>query len=316
MKAQSLDRDPLRKSSADRLHYSTGELLGADDFVLEQTYHRRQLARALLFLHGRGAVAGLKVITTTTPGRDKPAPATGEYSEIHLLVEPGLAIDGAGRLIEVPRSACLRLRRWFNFVAGRAPASRTPSDPAWDRGDLRAAWFEEATIAAGGAIVVDVFLAFHACDQGYTPAFASGPFDSLDASQPSRVRDGYELSAVLRRSDEPLPKGAFDPWQAIAGTEAERLEKARQASLNAWKDMALPTADEVKDWNEAPAGTEPSAVLLARLKIPAAAPPADPAKVPAVDWTIASWATPEANIDNNVRNFVLPSAAVRRLLAP
>ena len=48
----------------------------------------------------------------------------------------------------------------------------------------------------------DIFLAFHPCERGYTPAFASGPFDALDASQPSRVRDAYELTLVPRPKPE------------------------------------------------------------------------------------------------------------------
>src|ERR1051326_1451999 len=186
----STNSDLVRQSLPDRLHYATGELLGADDFILEQTYHRRQLAQALLFLHGRGSVAGLKVQIEPVPD---PKDAT-QLTEVHLEVQPGIAIDGAGRLVEVPREACLRLRRGFDFVAGRAPDGTQPN--LADVTDLRAAWRADAAFAGGGVVVAGVFLTFHACDRGYTPAFASGPFDSLDASQPSRVRDAYELSLV------------------------------------------------------------------------------------------------------------------------
>src|SRR5262245_13655248 len=94
--------DPLVSSANfDRLHYATGELLGADDFRDEQTYHRRQLARALLHLHGSGTVAGLRVIHGHRPGQNR-AP-----DEVELEVFPGLALDHAGRLVEVPRNACL-----------------------------------------------------------------------------------------------------------------------------------------------------------------------------------------------------------------
>ena len=132
--------------------------------------------------------------------------------EVSLEIDPGMALDHAGRLIEVPRKACLRLRRWFTFLA-----AQDPSGTEADAEDLRAAWRAEAAIPAGGVVVADIFLAFHECPRGYTPAFASGPFDALDASQPSRVRDGYELSLVLRsEADDALPV-ASDPWAAIAG---------------------------------------------------------------------------------------------------
>jgi hypothetical protein len=39
-------------------------------------------------------------------------------------------------------------------------------------------------------VIADVFLNFVVCERGKTPAFASGPFDALDAIAPSRLRDG------------------------------------------------------------------------------------------------------------------------------
>jgi hypothetical protein len=288
--------DPiLKNSSPDRLHYSTGELLGADDFRAEQSYHRRQLAKTLLHFHGSGTVAGLGVIARHQPGPN------GAPDEVHLEVRPGLALDRAGRLIEIPREACLRLRRWFEFIARQLPDSTGA-----DASDLRAAF-------RNGVVVADIFLAFHPCDRGYTPAFASGPFDALDASQPSRIRDAYELSLVLRfEADMDLPR-AFDPWAAIlGGTPAERLASAQLASLNAWDTLALPPTDDAADFHENPAGVDPTAVLLARLRIPAGPPP-DAASAPLPNWSAAAWPSENANLDNTVRNFLLPPAALRRV---
>jgi hypothetical protein len=291
--------DPLVSAAqADRLHYSTGELLGADDFRVEQTYHRRQLARALLHLYGSGVIAGLRVFPRHRPGEN------GAPDEVELEVEPGLALDHAGRLIEVPRRACLRLRRWFSFIA-----ARTPTSVELDAGDLRLAWRADGSVAAGGAVVADVFLAFHPCPRGYTPAFASGPFDALDASQPSRVRDGYELSLVLRtEADDDLPV-ATDPWSGITGaTNAERLASAEQAAFTLWRDTTQPAPENA-------AGVDPTAVLLARLRIPAEpAPTAEDA--PAPDWSAATWPDEHAHIDNGVRHVLLPPAAIRRISAP
>ncbi|MDB6151410.1 MAG: hypothetical protein JWQ44_2858 [Chthoniobacter sp.] len=284
--------DPLlKKTASERLHYATGELLGADDFRDEQTYHRRQLAQALLFLNGSGTLAGLRVIARHRPGQN------GAPDEVHLEVQPGLALDRAGRLIEVPREACLRLRRWFEFIA-----ERPPENAVLDAGDLLAAFRD-------GVVVADVFLAFHACDRGYTPAFASGPFDALDASQPSRVRDAYELSLVLR--SETTPPISADPWTAVTD-----LASAQQASLGAWDALDLPPAGHVGDWRENPAGIDPTAVLLARVRIPATPGPTA-ASAPVPDWTAAIWADTapgeNPNIDNRVRNFILPPAAIRRM---
>lgn len=292
--------DPLLKpnTEADRLNYATGELLGADDFRDEQTYHRRQLARALLFLHGSGTIAGLRVVAKHQPGSDP------SLDEVEIEVGPGLALDRVGRLIEVPRKACLRLRRWFAFIATHPPDNTLP-----DSEDLRAAFHN-------GGVVADVFLAFHACDRGYTPAFASGPFDALDASQPSRVRDAYELSLVLRPEADPPP--AFDPWAAIgAAPPGDRLATARQVSLDAWTSLSLPPPDALAAAQN-PAGAEATAVLLARLRIPGNLPNAPDAPEP--DWSAATWADTapgeNPNINNTVRNFLLPPAALRHLLSP
>ena len=315
--------DPLLKPSPpDRLHYATGELLGADDFRAEQTYHRRQLARALLFLHGRGTVAGLRVeVKPEKDPKDKTKLRSdpvdpANLAEIHLEVRPGLAIDGAGRLIEVPRPACLRLRRWFNYIAAQGASS-----DRYDVGDLRAAWRPDAALAAQGKLVADVFLSFHPCDRGYTPAFASGPFDALDASQPSRVRDAYELSLVLRQRGDPLPS-ATDPWGDLEGdTPADRLKNARERSLDAWNKLALPEDDPSGEreriwretWKEIPMGVDPTAVLVARLELPAREPPANPAKPPLPDWSPGIWPNETSNLNNSVRNFLLPAAALRRI---
>jgi hypothetical protein len=291
--------DPLVSSAnADRLHYSTGELLGADDFRDEQTYHRRQLARALLHLHGSGTIAGLRVFHRHRPGTG------GVQNEVELEVLPGIALDHAGRIIEVPREACLRLRRWFTFIAERAPSSTE-----LDASDLRAAWRPDATVAAGGVVVADVFLTFHECPRGYTPAFASGPFDALDASQPSRVRDGYELTLVLRtEADADLPV-ASDPWSVISGaTLAERLASAEQTSLGLWQRFAHSAPEN-------PLDVDATAVLLARLRIPARNNPSvDGAPIP--DWSAVEWPGEEGNVDNGVRHVLLPPGAIRHLIAP
>jgi len=295
--------DPLLdQPNPDRLHYATGELLGANDFCDEQTYHRGRLAQALLFLNGSGTIAGLRVTALHQPGQ------TTAEDEVQLRVLPGLALDRAGRLVEVPRPACLRLRRWFEFIAAQPPESDLP-----DIEDLRTAFQD-------GAVVADVFLAFHPCERGYTPAFASGPFDALDASQPSRIRDAYELSLVLRpqpQAPELLPT-AFDFWSGIDDA-ADPLAEAKKRSLAAWEDLKLPTLPIVGDWHENPAGTDLTAVLLARLRIPATLP-GDTTKAPEPDWNAATWANDASgdnpNLDNNVRNFILPAAAVRRLAGP
>jgi len=102
--------DPLQGAQTrDRVAYAMGVLLDADAFGAEQTYHRGRLARALAYLHGSGTVAGLRVEWqgAIAPGAGNPG------REERLVVHPGMAVDRLGRMIEVPRDACIRLQNWY-----------------------------------------------------------------------------------------------------------------------------------------------------------------------------------------------------------
>jgi len=73
-----------------RPRFFAGRLLTADDFTEEQSYQREKHRRHVLAMHGSGVVDGLRI----TIGADG---AT-------LTVEPGLAIDPAGRELCVDRA--------------------------------------------------------------------------------------------------------------------------------------------------------------------------------------------------------------------
>ncbi|HEU4451616.1 MAG TPA: hypothetical protein VFR81_01110 [Longimicrobium sp.] len=260
----------------DRLHYATGVLLDREDFQAEQLYHRGRLARAMALLAGSGTVAGLRVTVE---------PVEGEDEEL-VRIAPGAAIDRLGRVIELPRSACLRLGRWMAHLAGEreddlaaarflgaaddpvatqapGPDDQPPLEGAGDKAEWKA-W-------TNGYVLADVFLAFAPCERGKTPAFATGPFDALDAAQPSRVRDGYEL-ALVPRAHAPVPD---DPWAALSAAGVEGRTRAAQRTLleRGWRD-AVPEWDErrgVRPAVEHPPEVDPSGVLLARLFIPVGA---------------------------------------------
>ena len=252
----SLELDPLAKAQAegesqDRLWYATGVLLDAKDFLDEQTYHRGRLARALAYLYGSGTVAGLRVVwePAVGPGADVSLP---DGRPERIKVEPGLAIDRLGRLVELPRTACLRLNRWYE----------AQSD------DDLAQGFHGAPF---NGVVVDVFLTFVACERGKTPAFAAGPYDALDPVVPSRIRDGYAVALVIRKeADPPVP---VNQWPDLSGVAdpSERADRMRQAVFGAWREG---TQWRELDGKLAPmlehaAGQDTTAVLLARLVVPA-----------------------------------------------
>lgn len=252
----SLELDPLAKAQAqgesqDRLWYATGVLLDAEDFLDEQTYHRGRLARALAYLYGSGTVAGLRAVwePAVDPGADVSLP---DGRPERIKVEPGLAIDRLGRLVELPRMACLRLNRWYEAQAD----------------DDLAQGFHGAPF---NGVVVDVFLTFVACERGKTPAFAAGPYDALDPVVPSRIRDGYAVTLVIRKeADPPVPVNQWPDLSGIADP-SERADRMRQAVFGAWREG---TQWRELDGKLAPmlehaAGQDATAVLLARLVLPA-----------------------------------------------
>lgn len=306
--------DPLedRDLRPDRLHYATGAMLDRDDFLAEQLYHRGRLARTLASLHGSGTVAGLRA-------RVEPL---GDDEEL-VRVLPGLAVDRLGRLVEVPRSACLRIGRWMEHLARTDPdalavarydtgkespiATQGPGldDPQWEPTAA-----QKKTAEAGkegepewkgwinGYVVADVFLGFAACERGMTPAFATGPYDALDAIAPSRVRDGYELSIAPREHAIAPP----DPWAAVSAAGVEgRLRAAERQMMDAgWQESMREWDDRgtFRGGAEHPDGVDPSSVFLARLFIPV------------IPDGLRRDRTRRVLVNNHLRRFVYPGPAL------
>lgn len=313
--------DPLyRMPLAERPAYATGMLLDAQDFLDEQTYHRGRLARALAYLAGGGTLAGLLAqhqAATEASGPDNPARPE------EIRVEAGLAVDRLGRLIELPRAACLRLARWFeaeqarNGGDGLLQAAYATPERFLSARAVAAAALPGAVPVPGRAVVADVFLQFVACPRGLSPAFAGGPFDALNAVSISRVRDAYELHLVTRPGLDdaffglPLPAGAV----GIAGESADDAA-AREAAMGdptaersahnaALQDAVLHGYQRSADGSPAPGpehplGMDPSAVFVARVLIP-------------VSLTDASTRAGDAVlVDNYSRRFLPGNALMAR----
>lgn len=264
--------DPLERAAApERVNYATGVLLQADDFRDEQTYHRGRLAVALRHLVGFGTIAGLAVR----------APEA-EDNELELRVEPGLALDRHGRLIELGAPYCIRLARWF-------AAQETPA--------LRAAIHRAPRTPLPVAVVADIFLAAAECGRGKTPSFASGPFDALDALVPARLAEQPELTLVLRAegppADIPAPENF---WPAPNATPEARLK----AVLGSWDLGLTGGVDEGPEpLTEHVDGSNLSAVLLARIAIPVTLAADAPSNTrPVLDLA------ERARADNGVRPFI------------
>lgn len=274
-------KDPLatfRPEGRDRLNYRLGIALDAEDFVAEQLYHRDRLARALKYLFGTGTVVGLRV------WRDAD----------EIKVEPGIALDALGRLVEVPRQACLDLRRWFDeHEEPAALQTSLDNSPGGDR------------------VVADVFLEFVVCPRGKTPAFALGPFEATNAVADHRLRDGYRLSFVVRSEASPIPA----PYAAITPndvrTDADPLRRLEDLMLDGWRDGTEDwntAGDEPVRFPEVPAQVDATAVLIARVTIPAGV---------GADGRVHATAdlAPTA-VDNHIRRFVYAPGALVQLSPP
>lgn len=265
--------DPLEAQPApERVNYATGVLLAAEDFRDEQTYHRARLARLLTALAGFGTLAGLRVAP----------PAQGD-AELELQVAPGLAIDRFGRLIEVTEPYCIRIARWF----ANQPTSA-----------LRAAVHRAPQIAAPVALVLDVFLAAQSCAKAKTPAFATGPFDALDAVVPARLAEQPRLELVPRTEQSPgaIPAPA-NSWPDGTATAAAKL----QAVLDSWQPAsAVTNADgSLEGLAEHVPGHDSAALLLARVSVPLVLAEATPPDTrPQLDLT------QRVSVDNSLRPFV------------
>ena len=261
--------DPLEQDpAAERLNYAIGQMLDAGDLRDEQTYHRARLARLAKYLLGHGTLAGLRVT-----GPD------GEDAELHLTVQPGVALDRYGRLVEISSPQCIRLARWFD-----------------DRGDaeLNAASHSEPRVPKDDMIVADLFLSAHSCGAAKTPAFATGPFDALDAVVSSRLAERGSLELVLRQEGgpDPIPEPA-NHWPG-AGSAEEQLRSV----LASWDEgTANRTSDGPNAFAEHVAGHDPAAIFLARIFLPIK-PPSAPETRPRLQMS------KPVIVDNSKRPFI------------
>ena len=254
--------DPLEAlPPPERVNYATGVLLDAQDFIDEQTYHRARLAAALKAFGGFGTLSGLRVI-----------PPDPTDPDLELSVAPGLALDRFGRLIQIDAAQCIRLTRWFAATSTAALRSAMP---------------------VAGTVVADVFLSAVDCARGKTPAFATGPFDALDAVIPARLAEQAQLDLVLRAEASPTPTPK-NFWPDATADAATRL----QAVLGSWETLDTTDAQGGFDpLQEHVIGQDSAAALLARVSIPVTAGPGANDR-PALDLTRP------VSVDNSLRPFV------------
>jgi hypothetical protein len=276
--------------SPQRVYYSTGRMLGVEDFQADQDYHRGRLARALVQLYGTGTVSGMLV---QTDGNADP-------TQLELQVTAGMAIDRVGRIIEVPGTVCIVLNNWLtqlvqawqNQITNPVPGQTALPDP-------------NLAIRDGKNLMCDVFATFVPCTRGLTPCFASeDDYDATDAFAANRWLDSFAMQLVLR-TDINTPVTPVDPWKTSGAlpSSGANLTAANEATLQnlLLAASAGPSAGAV----EYPPGFDTSSVFLARVLIPATK--GTPGQPPT--WNLS----PTISIDNNSRLFVYPAALLARL---
>jgi hypothetical protein len=221
-------------TSSQRVAYHNGILLDASDFQVEQLYHRSRLFTALRHLYGFGTIAGLKIERI----------AATPTSEEALKVNPGVALDRTGRLLEIASAQCLRLNRWFEFQTAQPAAALKVFR---DGDDQR-------------YFVGDVFLQFNECAQGLRPGFPEPAADATDAIVASRTNDSFALQLVPRDCD---PETTLPPVP-VSRFPAPTADKAAMlAAIYAAYEQTSPAIDQ-----EYPLDFEDkSAVFLARVRI-------------------------------------------------
>jgi hypothetical protein len=269
-------------SQPTRVFYSTGRMLGVEDFQAEQDYHRGRLARVLLQLLGTGTVSGLLV---KTDGNADP-------NLLEIQVTAGMAIDRVGRIIEVPRTVCIVLQDWLTQYmqawqaqqAGQSPGTPAIADP-------------NTAIHDGANLTVDVFATFVGCTRGVTPCFASqDDYDATDAFSANRLLDSFAMQLVLRTDND--PKTPLDPWAGLGANQPPLASLQQSLLTGALGPQGAPV--------EYPPGLDQTAVFLARLPVPATAGTAGNPPT----WNLGAFS--DANIDNSKRLFVIPASVLAR----
>lgn len=278
----------------DRLYYATGVFLDAEDLEAEQRYHRGRLARVLDYVQGTGTIAGLRV--------------DYKADKDELEVSAGLAIDRVGRLVELPRIACMDLGRWFTYWKQLNQVLRTKNANG-------AALTEEESALTGAAsrfltslsadtqtLFVDVHIRFAVCERGRTPAFANGPWDALDATAPSRLRDGWEVLLTPRGgSDLSLPSKRQWP-EATPGEDLGLWQRRMEDHLlgNSWHHGSAAWTGNAPNHDASTEGLEDStAIFLGRVSIPVT-----------LTGGIPTRRADPVTVNNHARLFVLPNAAL------
>jgi hypothetical protein len=225
-----------------RVRYSTGLVLGVDEFEQDQAYfieRDRLLSRAL---HGYGVVQGLGV-EVTAPASERP----------QVTVQPGLAMVPSGQHVCVEQTQCAVLEDWLS----QQPSSTVfPSRESESGGESPPADVEPKEVC------LSVVLRYGTCETDFVPIPGEPCRSAEDSRAPSRLADDFSLALEfhqdrppqieehatrllgrLLRALEVRPNG---PYVLNGGPDLTRLITALPEALSAVDDPAKATLSELE----------------------------------------------------------------------
>lgn len=283
----------LAASPFTALQYHFGMLLGVEDLEVAQAYPRGKLRLHNAWLHGEGVVWGLNVLFN-------------ERRE--LAVDPGLALDAAGRELYLEHRACLDVGKWYK--ANKDDASFRFADAPNN----------------GKKFTAHVVARFKACLARPVPAIADPCEGAHSDTAYSRVFEAVEL--LLRPDKAPLKPKPYHRLRVLFQLEPDsapfddvRLRRQAIQAMNiadqpaafltAFRELAALDAIDLKP-QQAAAGRsaslfpeEPAEVVLADL--------VDLVVEPAAGETF-TIAAPLPAPDVKVRPSLVATATIQELL--
>ena len=181
----------------ERLNYFTGQFLTERDFKAEQNYLRGKQLQHNRYLHGWGAVCGLKL-------KQHPDPACRDRI---LILEPGLALDCCGREIVVPD--CV----YIDLIEALARETADDSEPDNNNGD-------ELETDPSHLLIS---LCYQECKTEFVPALYSDCGCDQTGYGANRVREGFEVVVTPHVQLPVLPPaeaiGVKLSWQTTLNQE-------------------------------------------------------------------------------------------------
>ncbi len=295
---QSASLLPNRPYTAMNYHY--GMLLGVDDFVTDQAYHRGKIRLHNAWLHGAGTIWGLE--------------CTAHLDRSELRLDPGLALDGYGRELHNDTPKCVNIVKWF---------AKHKDDPEFSSSEtVNKITFEaHIIIRHRSCLMRPVPALLDTCEGTSSSTAYSRIHETVEillksGSVPTTPRRRNHLLRVLFGIDKP----AEDKDGNILKLDREALD-AREAILTAPFETRTAIAVEkfqkiaaLDSIHESPAydADDPEAYLFPEDAI---------AEVLLANINIQlkkegdQWQLEKAEIDNLVRDTLLATASIQELIA-